>query len=190
MCAHGRKKTGTFAWGTDLPPIVTSETYLTTKLYGEFTPMTADDLVDFMRRHEELLIVADTMDDDVEVYKRLAECYPDVMDRFIVQIYHEREYDPIRALGFTSVIYTLYNADEQELEIANLMRFVNGHELVGLTFLPERLEGKRFRIGVEKLGVPLMVHTIDDYEEMETYLAKRNFTAVYTDCTTFPDGAA
>ncbi len=61
-----------------------------TKIYGKYTPMTAEDLVQFMTEHKEIFVVVDTKEVDltsvVQDLINLAK-EPDILNRFIIQLY-------------------------------------------------------------------------------------------------------
>lgn len=185
VCAHGNSTE--FAEGTGLPPHASSEEFMAAKIYEEFTPMTAADLTAFMREHPELIVVTDVKDDNLAVCRRLAGDYPDLRERFIMQIYHAEEYEPIREMGFPFLIFTLYRTGDAEAAPCRLIRFAHSHELVGFTFRPALLCGRRFRYGISKTGTPYMLHTLNEPGEMGQYLEQKLCLGLYTDLTGFPE---
>lgn len=61
------------------------------KIFGKYTPMTANDVVKYMENHPELYVVIDTKEDDhPEVIRNLTELSSydtSITDRFIIQLY-------------------------------------------------------------------------------------------------------
>ena len=102
---------------------------------------------------------------------------------FIIQIYHEREYDPIRAMGFRNLIYTLYRAEDEERNLWRIAHFAEMHELVGITTQKEMFQSAKHRIAMAHCGIPFMFHTVDDEEEIEKMLQKPYVMGIYTDLT-------
>ena len=94
VCAHGDDEH--LANGSYLPVDAESADFLSERLFGEFQPMTVEMLVAFMRDHPDLFIVTDAQGDNLKISRKLAESYPDQLDNFIIQIYHDSEYDSIR----------------------------------------------------------------------------------------------
>ena len=182
VCAHGTDEV--FADGSDLPAKVTVDEFLETRIYGQFQPMTVEMLAAFMRAHPDLLIITDIIHQENEsVCKIIAETYPDLVERFIIQIYHESEYEPIRRLGFPHIIYTLYRADDQERNFWRISHFAETHELVAITTQKEQYYPWKNQLAMPHCGVPLMFHTVDDETEINMMLQKHYVLGIYTDFT-------
>ena len=181
VCAHGDETY--LANGSDLPADAESESFLSERLFGEFQPMTVEKLAAFMHEHPDLYIVTDAQGDNLKISRKLAETYPDLRNRFIIQIYHENEYDSIRELGFRNLIYTLYRAEDEERNLWKIAHFAETHELVGITIQKEQFYSTKNRIAMAHSGVPFMFHTVDDPGEMEKMFRKPYVLAVYTDMT-------
>jgi glycerophosphoryl diester phosphodiesterase len=181
ICAHGDETH--LANGSDLPVDAESAAFLSERLFGEFQPMSVEMLTAFMREHPNLVIITDAQGDNLEISQKLADSWPDLLDRFIIQIYHEREYNPIREMGFRNLIYTLYRADDEERNLWEIAHFSETHELVGVTIQKEQFYSMKNRIAMAHCGVPFMFHTVNDGAEIEAMLQKPYVAAVYTDQT-------
>lgn len=178
---------GTHDWLSAVSPAITDgvplslEEWMEVDVYGEFTPLCLESLADFMREHPDLYIVTDVKDHNAAAASIIAETCPDLMDRFIIQIYRDSEYDEIAALGFQNIIYTLYNlsaADKRDT--VHLTEFAAEHPLLGYTY-PEALRKVwRYTARMEKIGVLLLVHTVNDRAEIATCYSE-GIDAVYTD---------
>ena len=160
---------------------VTAEEFLSEKLFGSLQPMDMQMLAQFMRAHDDLLVVTDIRGDNVKICEKLAQDYPDLRNRFIVQIYHEAEYIPVNKIGFPYIIYTLYRAEDRERNLWEIARFAQRHELVGITIQWEQFYSWKNQIAMNHCGTPFMFHTVDDEEEIAEMLAKPYVLGVYTD---------
>ena len=181
ICAHGDE--AYLANGSDLPVDADSEAFLSERLFGEFQPMSVEMLAVFMREHPDLIMITDAQGDNLEICRKLAGSWPDLLDRFIIQIYHEGEYDSIRGMGFRNLIYTLYRAKDEERNLWEIAHFAETNELVGITIQKEQFYSLKNRIAMAHCGVPFMFHTVNDAAETETMLQKPYVAAVYTDLT-------
>ena len=184
VCAH---ESETFARGIDSDGPLTEEEFLAQKSYGSFTTMNVEMLAAFMREHPDLYIVTDFKYELPESCEYISQVYPDLRDRFIVQMYHYGQYESIRNLGFNNIILTLYLTADDERDIGKLCEFVKKHDLVAITFWESYLDnaaewgqGEEFWSAVKSLEVPTCVHTVNDEEEIR-YDFEQGVTAVYTD---------
>ncbi len=184
VCAH---ESETFARGIDSDGPLTEEEFLARRSYGIFTTMNVDMLADFMYGHQDLYIVTDFKYDMPESCTYIAEYYPDLLDRFIVQIYHYDQYDYVKEFGFNNIILTLYLTYEDERNTDMLCDFVRNNNLVGLTFWEYYMDSaddwtrpEEFFDIVKKLDVPICVHTVNDAGAIK-YDFEHGVTAVYTD---------
>ncbi len=182
VCAHGDVKY--LSDGCDLPVTATADEFLSSRIYDEFRPMTVKMLAAFMREHSDLLIITDIIHQQNEdICNRIAREYPELRDRFIIQIYHESEYEPIRTLGFPYIIYTLYRADDMERNYWRISHFAETHELVGITTQKEQFYYWKNQLAMPHCGAPLLFHTVDDRIEADRMLQKPYVLGVYTDIT-------
>ncbi len=185
VCAHGDDEEVTWAHDVenagwkDNPP--TFETFMNAKVNGTLTTMSLDDLASFMRQHSDFYVVTDVKDDNIIVCRTIREKYPDLLNNFIIQIYHTDEYDKIRELGFTYIIYTLYRATDTELTPDDLSDFIKHHKLIGVCFWAtfEESYAESFET-LKSTGLPLFVHTVNDRDEMKKYF-DMGVTGIYTD---------
>lgn len=163
-----------------VPPL---ELFLQQKVYGVLTPMWIGDVAEYMREHPDLYIVTDVKDYNVQAAEDISLEYPDLVDRFIVQIYAEEEYDAVRAAGFENIIFTLYGLSwNEKTDVEHLVEFALEHELLAYT-LPAELCGKAGYVeGMLQSGIPLLVHTVNDLNEQERYF-EMGIRGIYTDNT-------
>ncbi len=163
---------------TDTP--VTKDEFLKLKRYNVFSTMWFGDLVDYMKEHEDMYVITDISGGNEEGAAYIARFCPELMDRFIVQIYHEYEYDPIRKLGFKNVIYTLFGTGESERTPEKLMSASRKHDLVGYTFWYYWADDPEFLASLKRTKIPLYVHTVTD-EQLEKKYFDMGISAIYTD---------
>ena len=160
----------------------TLEEFLSCRIYGRFTPLWLGSLADFLRRHEGLYIVTDVKEDNLRAAELIRDTCPDLMDRFIIQIYNESQYDAIRALGFEHILFTLYMMPwNVKTDTEYLARFARTHPLLGYTFADVLCDRAGYVEGMKKAGVPLYVHTVNDPQRQEA-LFRMGISGVYTDC--------
>ena len=185
VCAHNEDEEDTWAHGIVAQGKTNEQLnfyeFMGAKFNGMLTTMSLENLTEFMREHTDFYIVTDVKDDNIGVCGIISEDYPDLRNRFIVQIYHPDEYERIRELGFCYVIYTLYMATPDELTADATREFINDADLVGVTFWMDYPESftESFEV-LRQSGLPLFVHTVNDKEQMESYI-DMGIDGIYTD---------
>lgn len=184
ICGHGDENELVF--GTGLPTDASGEDFLNVRIYGEFTPMALKDLAEFMAEHPDLFVITDVKTDNVRMCSRLAEDYPALRDRFIVQIRLPEEYDVIRSLGFPYIMYPIFMTPDSQRDVLSLAAFARRHELVSL-IVPNGYYAPDLKLWLASriIGVPVVLHTLNDDWEMNYYLNHDLALAVYTDRTEF-----
>ena len=182
ICGHGDENELVF--GTGLPRTATGEDFLNSRIYGEFTPFSADGLAAFMRAHSDLYVITDVKADNLRVCRRLAEDFPDLRSRFIVQIQLPEEYEELKALGFPYIAYPIFRTPDAQRGVLQLAAFARHHELLALIlpngyFSPD----SKLLLAENLIGTPFILHTLNDSWEIAYYLNHHLALAVYTDRT-------
>ncbi len=184
ICGHGDDKELVF--GTGLPLEASGEDFLKSRVFGEFTPLSLAELVGFMQLHPDLTVITDVKTDNVRMCRRLAEEVPALLDRFIVQIQLPEEYDVISSMGFKYIMYPIFRTPDAQRDVLSLAVFARRHELVSL-IVPNGYYSPdiKLRLASEIIGVPVVLHTLNNDWEMNYYLDHDLALAVYTDLTDF-----
>ena len=184
ICGHGDEDELVF--GTGLPPTASGADYLSSRIYGELTPLSAEDLAAFMRGHPGFYVFTDVKSDNLRVCRRLAEAFPDLRSRFIVQIQLPEEYETLRELGFPYITYPIFKTPDEQRGLLQLTAFAENHELLAL-ILPNGYYSpdSKLLLAGKLIRTPLILHTLNDSWEIEYYFRNHLATAVYTDRTDY-----
>ena len=184
ICGHGDEDELVF--GTGLPTTASGADFLSCSIYGEFTPLTVEDLAAFMRGHPGFYVFTDVKSDNLRVCRRLAEAFPDLRSRFIVQIQLPEEYETLRELGFPYITYPIFKTPDEQRGLLQLTAFAENHELLAL-ILPNGYYSpdSKLLLAGKLIRTPLILHTLNDSWEVEYYLHNHLAAAVYTDRTDF-----
>lgn len=189
LCGHDGNVSGAYPWirGMDAREALSRDVFLNRKMFGLFTPMDLRSLAEVMLERADFYIVTDVKDDVTAFCGTVRELYPELTERFIVQIYREAEYKPVRDMGFPFVIFTLYRWSGDEYLSADPKRIARECELVGFTFPASRCredtpQNRRFLTKMRGADCPLYVHTTDDREEQQK-LFDAGVSVIYTNET-------
>ena len=181
ICLHNWRKIFWSDTGSYKKRVPTAD-FLAGKVYNRFTTMTLDEVARIMRENPSLIIITDFKNKFTQIVQKVARDYPDLKNRFIIQIYHLTQYDKAWDAGFHNIIYTFYKAEDDELGERLLRDFAASRALVGFTIEKELFtENEKLRQTLQLTGVPIYVHTIDDPAEKEDLLTNQGVNAVYTD---------
>lgn len=175
----------TWAIGINIPrdTDVTREMFLNEKWCDKYTTMDLNSVAEYMREHEDFYVITDVKYDNAAACRIIADTCPDLIDRFIVQIYHEDEYTPVHDMGFPYIIYTMYKVTDEEREPSHIAEIFDKDDLLGITFDYRRIDDSpEYFEEVKAMGFPLYVHTVNYPEEMDHCFAG-GIDAVYTDWT-------
>lgn len=187
-------------WGTGMQAgisedhVPTKEVFMNTKIYGKYTPLSIDEIVLFLKEHEDVYIVTDTKSAEGDYYRKefqeivdtacTYEC-EEVLDRIIIQIYHAYMYGDIWEIyPFQNIVYTLYEegyrGDTEEMK--QYAEFCRLNRIDVITMNEDYYRDELNDI-CRNYGVQLFVHTVNDIEKMKYYLEQG--IGVYTDKSGF-----
>ena len=179
VCLHGWSR-WLDAQGVEGQESHTLEEFLAGSIVGGFTPMSMDEAAQLLRAYPDVYVIVDMKDSSKEEdYQLLAESCPDLMGRLIVQIYHASQYETLRDMGYSNIIYTLYKTMEEERTPEELREFCDSHLIVGIALKRKWAADEAYFEALRQLNIPLYVHTLDDPEKIRR-LYERGAAAVYT----------
>lgn len=158
--------------------------FMENNVYSMFTPMNLDSVTNFMTKHTDLYIITDVKDLNIYFSNYVSNRHSELMDRFIVQIYSENEYEYVRKMGFKNIIFSLYKLGwEEKIDTQNLVAFAQSNELFGYTFPYSLCDIDGYVDAMKKAGIPLFVHTVNDKTEQQKYF-DMGISGIYTDNVT------
>ena len=165
---------------------ISAEKFLQVKILDKYTSLTIDTLAEWMGEHTDAYIITDVKDDNIGALRAIAKTHPEIMPRLCPQIYQYNEYAPVRALGYSNIIFTLYALPryEDKVHATNYnLSFAQKNSLLGITMDVEIITYHPFLVvRYNRAGVPLFIHTVNDKEEKQA-LYDKGISCIYTDFT-------
>lgn len=155
---------------------VTLAEYEALQLKGQYTGITLKNLVTMMdEQYPDVAIILDTKEADyVKFFNKLVEDVSDINDNllrnFIPQLYDEEMFTELENIHqFDFYIYTLYKTAATNEEV--YLFLAANERIIILTVSVTRILSMDadFINSVNALGRRIFVHTINSYEEMQTY---------------------
>lgn len=153
------------------------------QIQGKFTPMTAEDLLTIMRENPQMHLVTDTKRSLYRVMTdltALAGNDPDLLDRFVIQVYREGEKAHIQQLypfADAQFLFTIYAWGPWSLEAA---RVCNDENISVLT-VPYGTMPEEDAVLLDQLGFTVYEHTVNRADLARAAL-DRGIHSFYTDC--------
>lgn len=142
--------------------------------------MALSELVNWMNERKDVVIVTDFTDRGLEAATVLSKAYPDMLDRFYVQIYSTEDYDQVYLLGFKNIVLTVYKMSwAEKTDTAGLVEFARTHKLAGLAY-PIDLHNwsAEYTTALLAADTPLYIHTVNDVKVQEELFAAGVFGVV------------
>lgn len=169
--------------------IPTKEEFLQTRFYDQYTALAIEDLLLFLAENPDTYLVTDSKSTEPEYYKlefqRMVEAATelgceDVLDRVIVQIYHDYMYEDIEEIYPFQIIYTLYQEgfDGTPDSLIDYVVFCQKNKINTITMWDYYYSDEIGQIA-DQAGIKIFVHTVNDDEEKDSFLSKN--VGVYTD---------
>ena len=139
--------------------------FLNSRIYGEFTPISLDGVVELMRENSDLRVVTDIQTDICEAAEIIALAYPDCLDRFYFQIYQIDEYKPVRTMGFRNIIFNMDRLDYEDRNYKVISEFVKDNDLLGVAYWESWIGFyPTLHEVIKSLNVSIYVHPVDEYD--------------------------
>lgn len=166
------------------------EAYSTWPELAGYTTLRFGDLCGLMADHPEIWVITDTKSTDAEGIRRefsalvaAAEAagHPEVLERMVIQLYHEEMYDVVREVyPFANYIFTLYQRwDGDMAELEKICAWCREREIPALTMWYYLLNDSVMETA-RRYGLEVYVHTVNDPAQAQTLL-DLGAAGVYTD---------
>lgn len=162
----------------------TLEEFLNSKIQGKFTPMTAEDLIGYMRANPEMHLTTDVKSHDllVEMITELVQIAgedPDILSRFIIQLYTGREKTEVQAIypfDDAQFLFTLYEWGVFQHEV---IAICNEENINVITVESAYIASEDVAL-MRDLGFTVYTHTVNRVDLAQRDL-ERGVSGFYTD---------
>lgn len=137
---------------------------------------TVETLTAWLDENPKATIITDVKERNVAALTYLAMGYPKFAHRMIPQIYQPSEYQPVRDLGYPSIIWTLYVYKGSN---ADVLSEVGKMDLYAVT-MPRRRAVSGLALALDELDIKSYAHTVNDIAEFSR-LKTLGIDEIYTD---------
>lgn len=170
-------------WEGEGKQVMTAEDFLSTPLYGKFTPMTFKELLLLLKDYPDAFVMLDSKQYSIRNYQRTLEDYSEyletarmvdaehVLGQLIPEIYNEAMF-PGTALmyQFPSYIYSLWQ-EYSVKELKQIAQFCREKGIPAVTVSDKYWSEKVQKIFDDK-GIFVYIYTVNDQEKARQYLNK------------------
>ena len=162
--------------GTEDSTPLSQEEFLSKKIYGLYTPLSYEQVLQLMQKHPDIYIITDTKDTkDPEITKSFQYLYDvakktdiHLLDRIIPQIYNEPMYESIMKIhNWNSVIYTLYTQGSTVTD-DSIVSFAKKNGIKVITTGQYRCDPEFFNLA-KKNKIKVYMHTYNTVEEAQHF---------------------
>lgn len=174
-----------FGWTEEDSWAVTAEEFLSSPIYGKYTPLSLEDWFAIMREYPDIWFVTDIKySNEVEAQFSLfrdtaiENGYEDVLSRVIVQIYYKEMYDEVmKVYPFENLIWTLYYIGYPgKQEILDFM----AEKEIPVLVMPSSWWNGQQEEDLKDSSIKVYVHTVNDEEEALLRL-QHGVSGIYSD---------
>lgn len=178
-------QSGAFGWTEEKKEIPDADTFLNTKIFDKYTPMSFTVLLAYMSEQEDMYVVLDSKytNDVSSQYHLIVDTavdngYKEVLNRIIPQLYYPDMYEEVNEIyAFSEYILTLY-----------YIGYTDGDELgsacekkgISVLVMPSTWYGLSVYEELAEYPLKIYVHTVNDIEEAERML-ECNAAGIYSD---------
>lgn len=180
VCRHNWKKS-MGQWETEETKILSSEEFLSASIYGKYTPMTLEDLLELLNEYPDAFVMIDSKQYSVRNYQRTLEDYSqyreiaikagieNTLGQIIPEIYNSAMYSGTALLyKFPAYIYSLWQEYSEE-ELENIAEFCKDNGIGAVTVYKDYWSEDVQKIFDEK-EILVYIYTINDKEEARSYM--------------------
>lgn len=169
-------------WSNDLEDDFSEEnipnldTYLSSKIYGSYTPVDIKTIISFAMKHPDVYIITDVksykneMMDMLEIIEKTSTelGFTDFTKRFIIQVYNYENYELVsNNFQFNNYMFTLYRMVDvfKENEIDNLLQFCSDNQIKTVT-IPIKYITREIVEKAKEKDILIYVNTVNSRKEM------------------------
>lgn len=151
--------------------------FISRKIYGRYTPMTATDIKEYFLSNKELILVTDKISDAAVLKKNFAP----LKKRMIVEAFTHNDYIQLKDEGYYRVLYSCMAADIEKTVVKHLLLHkIFGGKIDRMALHTSSVDYTIFKAIDAMCNYRVALFTINDTTEIPKVLRKR-IEYIYTD---------
>ena len=162
----------------EIAPETPSEEFLKTKIKGKFTPLSLDDIFNYMRNNPDLNIILDSKNEDtIKTAEYIKTNAKDIIDRFIIQTGYKRDCKKILKIYPFKIHWNFSIDGNVNYRLAFLIR----NKIHSASISPKMVKNHKTLCYLNKYNIKAYAYTIND-EKIANELYKKGVWGIITDC--------
>lgn len=154
----------------------THKKFIGTKLKNNMTLLDIDLLIKWLKSHKDANIVTDCKNNSEYILKSISTKYPDMVQRFYIQMGHFNEYETLQKLGYKNIILALYKTNYSDADILN---FLSKHKVYAVSMGIKRAE-TNLPNKLKKINIKVFAHSVNSIVKYRQLLGNGVY-GIYTD---------
>ncbi|MBD5531500.1 MAG: hypothetical protein HDQ98_04750 [Lachnospiraceae bacterium] len=158
------------------------EEYYHTPVCYKYQAMSFDDVLDMLRDHSDIYVMTDC--NITQMAQKIVDAavsygMPELLDRFIIQIYDESDYDRVKEIyPFEHFVFTLYLLEDPDY--VSVVAFCLEKGIPVVTVSADRFAADDGIEIMQEYGITVLVHTVNTITQART-LFQEGVGGIYTD---------
>jgi glycerophosphoryl diester phosphodiesterase len=149
------------------------KSFMSDKMKEGLTQQSLDQALNWLTKNPEISFVSDTKNCDlIEVLEYIKSNFPNLVARFIPQIFYIEQIKQAKYLGFENQIFAFYHIEITTPNIA----VINQNDFLAVSFSKQKITSQLSR----KIQHKILVHTVNSSEEQKQ-LEENNVNYFFTD---------
>lgn len=152
--------------------------FLSRRIHGRYTPLTASDIDAFFKEHKDLFLVTDKISDA----KLLLEHFAGIKERTVVEAFSYNDYIELKKAGFHRVLYSCVAEDMEEAIVKHLLlhRLFKGEKIEWVALHTSAFDNSFFKFVDALCDYKCALFTVNDTAEIPTDYSDKIYM-IYTD---------
>ncbi len=176
---HDWKITYKRLFGINTEKAPTEEKFLSLKMNFKQTQLSLTQFSNWMETHPKAIVIADIKSgDNAKGLQQMLLAIKNPYQRIIPQIYHIKNYEKIKELGFAghNIMYAMYRT----MKLKDEIEFIKTHELFGISIQPQKPYFSKVVKEIGELKTPIYILTLNDLDKFNE-LKKKGVDGLVTD---------
>lgn len=149
---------------------------LLVKDHPDFRSCTLDSLALWLSNKPDVRIITDIKDENLKGIRLIIEKYPELKPQLIPQFYQPEEYQQLKDMGFSQLIWILYQYKGTKKSVVEMSQKM---DLMALSMRAKQAKSRTLQKLLKHQSI--FVYTINDEEDKNTLIGSYGVSGIYTD---------